>query len=148
MTTSNIKEVHSPLRNLKKRAKTTDTLQNENKNPPQRTDGGTSRVIRRSTFNYARVLEMARINLCIVKARSENANATTEALIEAAEEYAKADGVLDEAALEKMREKLRTNFEIRQDVAYWADGVEKMEAGIAVQKANNEFLDRKPNMAA
>ena len=104
MATSNIKEVHSPLRNTKKPAITTNALQNENKNPPQQAYGGTYRVIRRSTFNYAHILEMARINLCIVKARSENANVTIEVLIEIAKKYAKVDDVLNDVALEKMRE--------------------------------------------
>lgn len=85
---------------------------------------------------------MGRINSYIVKARSQNGNTTIEALIEAAEQYAKFDGILDEVALEKMREMLRKDVEVKRPESFWADGIPRLEAAIAVQAQLNAYYER------
>ena len=129
MTTSKDKEVHSPRHCTTVPATTTDSKQKENGPPPPQSIG-----------NALEHLELARINLYITKARSQNGNAETESLIQAAEQHAKADGILDAFALEKMRDKLRKGGMFRHSSTFWTQEVDKLEALVARRVRNVEKL--------
>ena len=100
MSLSNKKQVHSTRRSTTVPTETPDNKQQEEDRPtpPQ------------TIQNALDLLELARINLYITIARSQNGNAGTYNLIKAAEQHAKADGILDAFALEKMRDKLRKSI--------------------------------------
>lgn len=93
-----------------------------------------------SLRNALDLLEITRINLYISRARSQNGNAGTEGLIKAAELHAKAGGVLDDFALEKMRDKLRNGGFHRHSSSFWTQEVDKLEAVLARRVRNVEQL--------
>ena len=117
MSPSNKKEVHTTLRTTTLPTTIINTKQEKEKKPPPQ-----------SLRSALELLELTRISLCITKARSQNGNAGTETLIEAAEKHAKADGVLDAYALEKMRDKLRKGGRHRHSSTFWTQEVDKLEA--------------------
>ena len=130
MSLSNKNQVHITRRSTTVPTKTPDNKQQEEDKPtpPQ------------TIQNALDLLELSRINLYITIARSQNGNAGTESLIKAAEQHAKADGVLDAFALEKMRDKLKKGGLHRHSSTFWTQEVDKLEAVVARRVRNVEQL--------